>query len=113
MERQSQLPGSSVWLTHTKMNGNIQLISESLAESDPTSKYPFHGTGAYSRTATDDLTRNLTVLSRNVAVKITSDFHAKRRPQNKFNLLQIRRIYEQVIKGHNKNIKTIINKYLD
>ncbi len=45
----------------------------------------------YSRTATDDLTRDFTVLSRNLAVKITSDFHAKRRPQNQSNLLQIRR----------------------
>ena len=57
-----------------------------------------------SGTKIDDLTRDLTVLSRDFAVKITSDFHAKRRPQNQSNLLQIRRISEQVIKGHNKNM---------
>ncbi len=42
-----------------------------------------------SRTTTDDLTRDLTVLSFDFAVKITSDFHAKRRPQYQCNLLQI------------------------
>ncbi len=42
-----------------------------------------------SGTATDDLTRDLTVLSRDFAVKITFDFHAKRRPQNQSNLLEI------------------------
>ena len=34
----------------------------------------------------------LQYLSRNLAFKITSDFHAKRQPQNQSNLLQIRRI---------------------
>ena len=55
-----------------------------------------------SPTADDNLTRDLTVLWRSLAVKITSDFHAKPQPQNLSNLLQIRRISEQVIKGHNK-----------
>ena len=49
-----------------------------------------------SRKATGDLTRDLTVLSLVFALKITFDFHAKRRPQNQSNLLQIRRISEQV-----------------
>ncbi len=38
------------------------------------------------------------VLPHDFAVKITSDFDAKRRPQNRSNLLQIRRISDQVIK---------------
>ena len=40
--------------------------------------------------------------SRNLAVQITSDFHGNWRPQYQSNLLQIRRVSEQVIKGHNK-----------
>ena len=58
-------------------------------------------------TATDDFTRDLTVLSRNFAVKITTDFRANRRPQNQFNLLQIRCISEQVLKDTIKNMYTI------
>ncbi len=56
----------------------------------------------YSPTAEDDWTRDLTVLWRNLAVKITSDFHAKGRRPNQSNFLQIRGISEQVVKGHNK-----------
>ena len=49
------------------------------------------------------LTRDLTVLSRNFAVKIKPDFRGKRQPQNQPNLLQIRRISEQlIINEHNK-----------
>ncbi len=57
----------------------------------------------FSRPATADLTRDLTVLARNLAVKIivTSDFHAKRQPQNQSNLLQIRGISEHQITGLN------------
>ena len=51
-----------------------------------------------SRTTSGDLTRDLKVLSRDFAVKITYDFDAKRRPQNQSNLLQVRRT---IIKGHN------------
>ncbi len=62
----------------------------------------FSSQTACSLTETDDLTRDLTVLSLDFAVKIMSDFHAKRSPQNQSNLLQVRLISEQVIKGHNK-----------
>ncbi len=55
-----------------------------------------------SPAAGDNWTRDLTVLWRSLAVKITSDFYAKRLPQNQPNLPQTRRISEQVIKGHNK-----------
>ncbi len=49
-----------------------------------------------SPTAVDNWTRDLTVLWRNLAV------HAKRWRPNQSNLQQIRHIFEQVIKGHNK-----------
>ncbi len=44
----------------------------------------------HSRTAADNWPRDLTVLWCNLAVKITSDFHGKRRHPNQSNLLQIR-----------------------
>ena len=56
----------------------------------------------FSTTSTDHLTLDLKVFTYYLAVKITSDFHALWRPQYQSNLLQIRRISEQVIKGHNK-----------
>ena len=54
-----------------------------------------------SGTACGHLTRDITVLSHDFAFKTKSDLTANRRPQNKSNELQIRRISEQVITGHN------------
>ena len=55
-----------------------------------------------SREVSGDLTCNLTVFSRDFAVKTRFDFRAKRRPVSRPNFQQIRRISEQLIKGHNK-----------
>ena len=44
---------------------------------------------------------DLKLLSRDFAVKIKPDFREKRQPENQPNLLQIRRIYEQLIKEQN------------
>ena len=56
----------------------------------------------YSGTAGGYLTRDLTVLSCEFAIKIKPDFRGKQRPQNQPNLLQIRCISEQLIKEHYK-----------
>ncbi len=55
--------------------------------------------------ASADLTPDLTVLSRDFAVKMKSDFRAKRRHRISqiYCRMQIRRIHEQLMKVRNKN----------